>query len=154
MAEKIEGWKAFDGEIFMSEHEAIQHEREVTRYGMLMDLVDQCGHVDRMNITKVVNHLINNWTTVENVVWLYKSGGKLPDLSLLAGAGIWLSSDGTYTAIQVMNNNHLQNAYRIANEEKRVGYHAYKNCLLEELKRRGLRREVLSGEAEGQDNRG
>ena len=150
MAEKIEGWKAFDGEIFDSEHLAVQHEREITRYGMLMDLVDQSDCVVRPNVTKFVNYVVNNWNTVENIVWLYKSGGKLPDLSLLAGAGIWLSRDGTYTHINTMNGNHLSNAYRIVTEEKRVGYQCYKDALLQELKKRGLRKEVVSGTDERQ----
>jgi hypothetical protein len=142
MAKKIDAWEADDGSLHRTEVEADNMSRELKREGYIHDLADRLLRVSTPH--EMVNQIKHYWEFIVEIVNEYERPSAFTSEQLLNlyRLSIWGSQDGSFTHIASMSDNHLANAYKIANEEKRPGYEVYRKTLLFEMTQRGLRKEV------------
>lgn len=149
MGEKVTVWKAFDGTYHQTPDDCHKHERDLTRdtnLNMLVELIFSHG-ISRGGL---VREIIDNWEQFVAIVLEYEGPKAFTpeQLGNLSRLNVWGTHDGQFVHIATMSDNHLSNAYRIANESTRPGYDVYRDSLLAELSHRGLRKEVDLGESE------
>ena len=147
MAKKVEAWEADDGTLCKTEEEANRLSRELSRQGNLFEIASRIEYAKGAN--DMANMLVDEWPLLVHIVEEYEGPRVFTSSQLISleKLNIWGSQAGYFTHISSMENNHLQNAYRIANEEKRPGYEVYRSILLTELTQRNLRTEVQIGES-------
>jgi hypothetical protein len=143
MPKKIEAWEASDGTIHKSLEEAELVDRERQRqahiYEFAQTMWEAGTHTDDFT-----RFMTSNWEHLVQMVREFEGFTTITQNMLLGAlkCDLWMSQNGETISILEMDAHHLQNAYRIANDQSRPGYHIFEARLLAELTDRGLRKEV------------
>ena len=147
MAKKVEAWEADDGTLCKTDEEANRLSRELSRQGNLYELASRIEYAKGAN--DMANMLVDEWLLLLHIIEEYEGPKAFTkeQLGNLANIKVWGSQDGQFAMLGEMGDNHLSNAYKIANEGKRPGYEVYRTVLLAELTKRNLRTEVQIGES-------